>query len=118
MKFRKMICMLLAVVCLVSCFIVSASAAEPERVFLNDETVQTIAIPYASSAVSYVEYETHKFKAVTIYNHGESTLYITIGTYETSIASGKGKTLTYTTFAERTIKFESANELDYTTRYD
>ena len=87
MKFKKMICMLLAVVCLVSCFIVSASAAEPERVFLSDETVQTIAIPYASSSVSYVEYETHKFTAVTIYNHGESTLYITIGTYETSIAS-------------------------------
>ncbi len=59
MKFKKMICMLLAVVCLVSCFIVSASAAEPERVFLSDETVQTIAIPYASSSVSYVEYETH-----------------------------------------------------------
>ena len=63
-------------------------------------------------------YETHKFTSVTICNNGEDILHITIGSKETTLPVGEKTTLTYTTFALRTIRLSSFGELNYTVAYD
>lgn len=115
MKTKKLLCILFAVVCLVSCLTAFASAHEVEEVFLTDETIQNAIVPFAAE---YTATEIHKFTSATIYNYGASTLYVTIGTYNTKVASGKGITLTYQTYATRTIELSSPSPLDYTISYD
>lgn len=83
-------------------------------------TVQDVPLAADDSAPSrrFTASEVHKFTSATIYNYGDDTLNVDIGTYSTEIAPGSGITVTYQTYATRTISFSSGQMIHYTVHYD
>ncbi len=93
-----------------------------QKKYDSDDTVASGKLLLTDKGlVSYtlkVNYETHKFTSATIRNSGEDTLHITIGSDETTLPADEETTLTYTSFALRTIRLSSFGELNYTIAYD
>lgn len=122
MKIKKSLCTIMAIICIVSCFAIPASAIEVDDAPAIEATEQVLDVDVVVGGPAlrtlYTEDISEYFKIVYITNKSSHTLTVKIGTYETTVQPGYKTTLTYTSYAWRLIELSSTYALNYTISYD